>query len=215
MLAGDVELADQFNSATQATEPIDPQFAAYEIILKSYIAARHNDVADSATLGQEGLNKIALYLRGFEGDSPNHSPTPTVAERLILSLDLGVNSPHISTYEQADAFFKLAQFLNRDKLKLGLNERVAREELKSDLQREDMRTRDRLKDLRDRIVDEAVDSLFTRIIPIRSYAPVQNNDFGYLFRLEDIEDKIESADTQLRLSVPSANQNRALTAQLS
>jgi CHAT domain-containing protein len=32
--------------------------------------------------------------------------------------------------------------------------------------------------------------------------PVKNNDFGYLIRLEDIEDKIANADDQLRDSVP-------------
>ena len=85
---------------------------------------------------------------------------------------------------------------------MGLSERVARQELNSDLQREDIRTRDRLKDLRDRIMNEATDTLFARILPIRDYTAVQNNDFGYLIRLEDIEDKIANANDQLRQSVP-------------
>jgi hypothetical protein len=117
---------------------------------------------------------------------------------------LGINSPHISTSEQANTLFKLEQFLNRDKVKLGLNERAARQELRSDLQREDIRTRDRLKDLRSRIMNEAVGTLFARIMPIRTYTPVHNNDFGFLIRLEDIEDKIANANDQLRHSVPDS-----------
>jgi hypothetical protein len=103
----------------------------------------------------------------------------------------------------------LAQFLNRDKVKLGLNERVARQELKSELQREDMRTRDRLKDLRDGIMNDAKDSLLASVLPIRGYNLVENKNFGYLIRLEDIEDKISRANEQLRNKDTGLSEKRA------
>ena len=180
LLAGDIDLADQFNTAPQNSEPVDPQLGSYEIALKSFIAARRNKFDDSISLSQDALEKIRLFQRRFEDVSSDRLPAITAPERLILSLILGINSPHVSTYNQANALFKLEQFLNGDKAKLGLHERVARQELKSDLQREDIRTRDRLKDLRDRIMNEATGSLFARILPIRNYTPVQNKDFGYL-----------------------------------
>jgi CHAT domain-containing protein len=126
----------------------------------------------------------------------------TIEERAILALILASNVPHISTVYQADALFKLAQYLNRDKEKLGVNERVSVRQLNSDLQREDIRTRDRLKDLRERMLDDATTSLLARVLPIRPYTVVQNVDFGSLLRLEDIEDKITNADEQLRRTVP-------------
>jgi hypothetical protein len=74
--------------------------------------------------------------------------------------------------------------------------------VKSDLQREDIRTRDRLLDLRDNILREATDALVARILPIRDYAHAQNTDVNpLLLRLEDVEDKIASANEQLRRSV--------------
>jgi CHAT domain-containing protein len=123
-------------------------------------------------------------------------------ERLILSAILAKNSQHIATYSEANSLFKLAQFLNRDKGKLGLNESALRQELKSDLRREDYRTRDRLSDLRDEVMDQATQSLLGRILPIRGYVHVTDNDYGFLLRLEDIEDKIASANDQLEQSDP-------------
>ena len=206
LLMGDVDLADQFNSEPQVGEPVDLQFGSYEIILKSLIAARRNKFDDSITLSQYALDKSRLFHQRFENESSNRLPAITAPERLILSVILGLNSPHVTNSDQANALFKLEQFLNGDKAKLGLNERVARQELKSDLQREDIRTRDRLKDLRDRIMNEAANSLFVRVLPIRGYKPVKNQDFGYLIRLEDIEDKITSADDQLKQSVPEVSE---------
>jgi CHAT domain-containing protein len=198
LLAGDIDLADQFNAAPRVSEPVDTQMQSYEIILKSFIAAVRNKFDDSIALIPDALDKIRLFQQHFEVASSNRLPAITAQEREILSLILGINSPHVSTYSQANVVFQLGQFLNGDKAKLGLNERVARQELKSELQREDIRTRDRLKDLRDRMMNEATDSLFARVLPIRNYTPVHNNDFGSLLRLEGIEDKIANADDQLR-----------------
>jgi CHAT domain-containing protein len=199
LLAGDLDLADQFNAAPRVSEPVDTQMQSYEIILRSFIAAVRNKFDDSIALIPDALEKIGLFRQQFEVASSNRLPAITAQERQILSLILGLNSPHVSTYNQANVLFKLGQFLNGDKAKLGLSERVARQELNSDLQREDIRTRDRLKDLRDRMMNEATGSLLARVLPIRRiYTPVQNKDFGSLLRLEDIEDKIANADDQLR-----------------
>jgi CHAT domain len=204
LLAGDLELADRFNSEPLASERLDTQLASYAMILNSFIAARRNKFADSIALLPDALNKPRLFHQRLEDESSDRLPATTAEERLILSLILGIDSPHVSTYEQADTIFKLQQFLNRDKIKLGLNERVARQELRSDLQREDIRTRDRLKDLRSKIMNEATDTLFARILPIRAYTAVHSNDFGPLLRVEDIEDKIATANDRLRQSVPDS-----------
>jgi CHAT domain-containing protein len=200
LLAGDLELADQFNSGLPTTEQLDQQLASYEIVLKSVIAARRNQFDESITLSREAVDKIRLFHQRFEDESSDRLPAMTTEERLVLSLILGTNSPHVSSYEEAKSLFKLAQFLNRDKANLGVNQSVARQELTSDLQREDVRTRDRLKDLRDRLMDEAANSLLARVLPIRNYTQVRNTDFSYLSRLEDIEDKIANAEDRLRHS---------------
>lgn len=196
LLAGDVDLAAQFNSDPPPNEPPDQQLASYEVILKSFIAARSNNFEDSIALSREAVDKILLFHQRFENETSERLPTITAEERLVLSRILGINSPHISNFDQANSMFILAQFLNRYKVKLGLNERAIRQELKSDLKREDIRTRDRLKDVRDRAMHEAADSLFARVLPVRSHTQVEH-DFGYLLRLEDIEDKIASANDQL------------------
>jgi CHAT domain-containing protein len=189
-----------FNSEPPTSEPLDQQLASYEIILKSFISARRQQFDKSIALSQEAVDKIRLFHARFEDESSDRLPTLTTEERLVLSLILGLNSPHISSREEFNSLFKLAQFLNRDKAKLGVNQSVARQELTSDLQREDVRTRDRLKDLRDRLMDEAANSLLARVLPIRNYSPVKITDFGYLIRLEDIEDKIANAEARLRHS---------------
>ena len=118
LVTGDVDLAEQFNTAPQISEPVDPQLGSYEIILKSFIAARRNKFDDSISLSQDALDKIRLFQRRFEVAS-NRLPAVTAPERLVLSLILGINSPHVSTYNQANELFKLGRFLNGDKAKLG------------------------------------------------------------------------------------------------
>jgi hypothetical protein len=70
------------------------------------------------------------------------------------------------------------------------------------LEKEDLRTRDRLKELRERILSDATDKLLERTTPIKLYAPSQNNDYAFLTRLEDIEEKIANADIEIKGSVP-------------
>ena len=198
LLTGDIGLSEEFISDLPSDTPLDQQLAAYELILKSYIAARRSSFDISIALAQEALEKIRLFHDRFEEEGSERLPAITAEERLVLSLILGITSPHVVTFDQANALFELEQFLNRDKVKLGLNERVLRQQLKSDLEKEDVRTRDRLKDLRDRMMHDAVQSLLGRILPLRNnYTVVQNIDYGPLIRLEDVEDRIANAHDQL------------------
>src|SRR5262245_9119980 len=176
LLADDVELADSLISAGDGSSPAGAQDAAHEVILRSFIAARRDKSKESITLASEALERIRVFHRRFENESSNFLPTITSEEREILSLIVGWNATRISTSDQADTLFQLQQFLHRDKGKLGVHARVARQVLKSDLQREDIRTRDRLQDLRDRLMDDATEALLGRIPPMRSYSPGETND---------------------------------------
>jgi CHAT domain-containing protein len=198
LLAGNVEVAEQFISSSQGGEPLDAKFAAYEVGLRSFIAARHGKFSESIALSREALEKVLVFHQRFENESSSRLPAFTVDERLVLGLIVGVNAAHVSSFDEADALFQLQQFLSRDKGKLGLNTKIARQRLTSDLQREDARTRDRLQELRDRLMREAVDGLLARVLPIREYAPAEKQDYAFLIRLEEIEDKISNADEQLR-----------------
>jgi CHAT domain-containing protein len=202
LYAGDVDLADKFITAVENTAPLNEQFSAYESIIKSFIAARRGKYDESIAMVSDALDRIRLFHKQFENESSSRLPAITIEERLILSLILSFNAPHASTFDKANILFQLNQYLNRDKGKLGLNARAGRQALKYDLQREDIRSRDRLQDLRDRLMEEGTDALLARAMPIRNYTPGKTNDYGPLIRLEEIEDKIVSADDQLKASVP-------------
>src|SRR5262249_15265216 len=191
LFAGDIDLADQFNSAVEMSAPLDEQFAAYEIVLKSFIAARRNKFDESITLARKALERIRIFHQRFENESSSRLPAISLEERTILSLILGFGAAHASTFDQANSLFQLEQYLTRDKGKLGLNARVALQALKSDLQREDIRSRDRLQSLRDKIMEEAVDALLARVLPIRDsrqFSAGETNDYASLLRLEELED---------------------------
>jgi hypothetical protein len=194
VLGNDIELAEQMNIAPKTSTPTNEQYAAYDVIIQSLIAARKMNFNESLSLIQVALEKINGYHRTFENESTNHLPALSIEERVVLGVILGAGSKHASTFEQADQLFQLEQFINRDKGKLGLNKRVARQGIGSDLAREDIRSRDRLRDLRERIMSEATDSLLERILPIRNSTTVKENDYSVLIRLEDIDDKIASTD---------------------
>ena len=49
------------------------------------------------------------------------------------------------TYEQKNVIFQLSQFINRDKGRIGITENVRRRTNASQLGREDIRTKDRLR----------------------------------------------------------------------
>jgi CHAT domain-containing protein len=198
LVSGDVDLADKFNSSVEASAPLDEQFAAYEVILKSFIAARRSKFAESVALARDGLDRIRLFHRLVENESSRRLPALSIEERLVLGLILGINAAHISTFDQADTLFQLQQYLSRDKGTLGLNAWAVRQEAQSDLQREDIRSRDRLLALRDKILEEATDALLARVLPIKNYTPGQKNNYGPLTRLEEIEDKISRTEDEQR-----------------
>ena len=182
LISGDVDFADNFISAIPLGSP-NPLVSAYLPWLKSLIAARRNNFVESMALAQQGLNKIQAYHQMFENETSIQLPTIRSSERIVLGLVLALNVPHAATRDQANLLFKLAQYLNRDKGKLGISERVTRERVTSDLQREDIRTRDRVRDLRDRLMEQATGSLLSRALPFRNYTPGQKNDYALPIRL--------------------------------
>jgi hypothetical protein len=143
-----------------------------------------------------------VCYQAFALESASRLPSISIEERLVLGTTLGLITNHVSTPDEANIVFRLEQFLNRDKSKLSLNARVARQALQSDFEKEDLRTRDRLKELRERILADATDKLLERTTPIKLYTLSKNNDYAFLTRLEDIEDKISSADIEISGSVP-------------
>jgi CHAT domain-containing protein len=209
LVAGDVDLSNEYNSAVEKSAPLDEQFAAYEIIIKSFIAAHHSKFDDSIALVREALDHVRIFHRRFENESSSRLPAISLEERTILSLILGADVGHVSTFDQANTLFQLGQYLSRDKGKMGLNARVALQALKSDLEREDIRSRDRLQSLRDKIMDQAADALLARVLPIRGFSPDQKNDFGPLLRLEEIEDRISTSDERMRTSLPEFSSGSA------
>jgi CHAT domain-containing protein len=203
VLGGNFELGEKY-FLSDSTIPQDEQYRSYDIILKSFfLAARHENRAESIALANQALAAIREAYKPLENESGSRLPALTIEERLILSVILGIDASRNFTLDQGDILFRLGQFLNRDKGKLGLHQRIIRQELKSDLQREDLRTRDRLQQLRDGMMDEATTTLLSRVLPIKNYVTGLKNDFAFLIRLEDLEDRISTTDQQLKQSIPS------------
>jgi CHAT domain-containing protein len=201
LLAGDLDQAEKYATPTpEKTENI--RIGAYDQIIQSYIAARREDFARSTEMLSEALTKINAYHHEFANESPSKLPTISLEERAVLAGLLSHLAPNISSAQQADTVFRLEQFLNRDKAKLSLSTRIARLSANSDLQREDLRTRDRLKDLRERIMLESTRQLLSRTLPVKAYTPSSSNDVAFLTRLEQIEGKISTVDDAIHKSSP-------------
>jgi hypothetical protein len=145
LVSGNVDLADQLLNSAEPSKASGDQYAAYEIILHSLIAARRNNFSESIALSGEALERLTLFHNSFENESASRLPAISLEERAVLTTTLALNATHVSTLDGANALFELAQFLNRDKGKLGLNKKVTSQGLSSDLQREDVRSRDRLR----------------------------------------------------------------------
>ena len=52
------------------------------------------------------------------------------------------------------------------------------------------------------MMDEATTTLLSRVLPIKNYVTGLKNDFAFLIRLEDLEDRISTTDQQLKQSTP-------------
>jgi len=198
LLAGDFQLVDEYARASQPEQSETPQIREYDLLLQSLTAAGQQKFPRSLRLAREGVEQLHLNLRGFEPLSSNWSPTLRSEERTILGAILGVNAEKATNTEDKDTLFDIAQLLNSDRSKLGLTARISRQALKLGLQREDLRTRDRLRDIRDRLMDQAVRTLITRIValPNKDQSGSQTVDASPMQRLEEIEDKIVIADQQ-------------------
>ena len=166
----------------------------YRSGLMALIAADHSQFEKSIELAGKTLNEIENYHATYQTESSTRLPGITIEERQVLSAVLLLDLPHAMTYEQKNVIFQLSQFINRDKGRIGITENVRRRTNASQLGREDIRTKDRLRELRDKLVDDAINKLIARIVPIHLHQIIPNQDFSYLLRLEDIEDKIDSAD---------------------
>jgi CHAT domain-containing protein/tetratricopeptide (TPR) repeat protein len=200
IISGDVELAEHFDLSSEKS---DVMTAGYQDILDSYIAARRDKFDTALPLLRAGIEQLLKYQRRFETETAGRSPAFTLEERGILSAILALDVSHAKTVDDLSMMFELGQLLNRDRSKLGLDENVSRRKVKSELQREDIRTRDRLRDLRDRLMSESVETILGRVLPIRSGSVSKYDDASFMSRLEDIEDKILNADEQLGSSQES------------
>jgi hypothetical protein len=203
LLAGEIDLAEKFISTTIESYPVDDQYAGYDLLLRSVIAARRGTYEVSISLAEQGLEHIASFHRVAESESSIRLPALSIEERYTLGVIVGMNGGHISTFEQANSLFRLEQYFNRDKAKLSLSAAVRRRELKSGLQGENLRSRDRMQELRDKLLENAVDALFSRILPIRDYSPGQKNDYGPLRKLLELEDKIDTANEIFKTTLPN------------
>jgi CHAT domain-containing protein len=197
LLADDVPFADQMLAGIPAGSVLDNELSAYFTVLRSHVAARQGKFEESYALLQDGLTGIRRSHQRFENEAAGRLPTISIEERAILGATLAALATHVKSDAQANILFHVAQYLNRDKAKLGLNTQIVRRSVKSELQREATRTRDRLKDLRDRVMDEAVRTLLARALPSRAYTADHGDDYALLERLEEIEDKITRVDDQL------------------
>lgn len=201
-LAGNLDLAEQLAAWPASDRPLALQLSTYKIVLEAYFAARRDRFSDSIALISKGLEGMEAFHLTFEAELSSHLPSIAYEERLVLGTILGLVTPHVSSHSEANTVFRLEQFLSRDKAKLSLSARVSRQALRSDLEREDVRTRDRLRDLRERILADATDRLMERATVPALYAPSKDNDYASLTRLEDIDEKITTADTEIKKSVP-------------
>jgi CHAT domain-containing protein len=198
LLSDDPERADQLLGSANPVAGQDGQYESYVVALKSLIAARRNRFDESIALSRTALDKIVSFHNSFENESASYLPAISIPERAVLATISGFSASHVESYDNANAVFRLEQFLNRDKGKLGLNKKVVQQDQRSDLLREEVRSRDRLQELRDRIMYDAVDALLPRIIPIKQPSISKDNDYTFLTRLESIEDRIITADDRLR-----------------
>jgi hypothetical protein len=150
------------------------------------------------------LPKLAPLLRQYPDIKVeaivDYGLTDIVAQQYLLTRLCTAGSDAAGLNAGADV--RVGQYLNRDKAKLGLAARAIRENFEFDLEREEARTRDRVQDLRDKLMDQAVDSLLGRILPLRSYTPSEKNDQPFIMRLEYLEDKIDRVDDQIRRISP-------------
>ena len=207
ILCNDVDLAERVESSTVNEVPGNLQTDAYKDALDSLIAARRGGFDRSTSLLDTSRLKIEAYHDRFEAETADQLPAISAEERAVIGTILEMDLPHAATAIQRDVLFKVGQFLNRDRTKLGLNQSVNRRALKSDLQREDAFTRDRLRDLRDRLLRDATTSLLSRALPIRTASVVRDNDFSVLIRLEDVEDKLVLSDESFSRGGLSDNQS--------
>ena len=194
VVSKNVDLADHFLSNNFVDDPSDLRNLGYRSGLMALIAADRLQFDKSIELVGKALSEIEDYHSIYQTESSTRLPGITIEERLILTAVLLRDLPHAATYEQRNILFELSQFINRDKGRIGITENVRRRTNLSQLGSEDIRTQDRLRELRDKLTDDATDKLIARIVPIHPGRVVPNADFSYLIRLEDIEDKIDSAD---------------------
>lgn len=204
LLSGNIGLAEQIYAAGTAVSPADLQFAAYDVLLKAFFRAYRGQVAESIELLRDGLGRISQFHQITEVDSSRHLPALRYEERVVLGSILALNAAKITRFEQADILFQVQQYLNRDQGKLGLNRRAAQAAADSGLTREELRSRDRLLEVRDRLMEDATTTLLDRIESIQASTPGSTTDFTRLARLEDVEDRIARYDEEFSTTIKVA-----------
>jgi CHAT domain-containing protein len=208
-LAGNLGLAEQFATLPASDTPLTLRLSAYKSVLDAYFAARRDHFSDSIARISKALESMEAFHQTFATELSSHLPSISIEERNVLGTMLGLVSPHISSPSEASIVFQLEQFLNRDKSKLSLSDRVARQALRSDMEKEDLRTRDRLKDLRERSLADVTDRLIERTATNQTYAPRNDKDYALLTSLERIEETIANADIEIKASIPDPSKQRS------
>jgi CHAT domain-containing protein len=208
-LAGSLELAEQFATLPASDTPLTLRLSAYKSVLDAYFSASHQHFGEAIARIGKALEAMEAFHQTFATELASHLPSISIEERNVLGTILGLVSSHISSPAEANVVFQLEQFLNRDKSKLSLSDRVARQALRSDLEREDLRTRDRLKDLRERSMADITDRLITRTATYQAYAPRSGTDYALLTSLERIEETIANIDIELKESIPDLSKRRS------
>jgi hypothetical protein len=189
LLCEDIDLAERVEKSPVAQITESVQVDAYRDALDSLIAARRGKFDNSISLLERSRSKIEEFHRQFEAETIDQLPAISAEERVVVSSILAMDLPQARSLSQENTLFKVGQFLNRDRTKLGLNQSVSRRGLRSELQREDASTRDRLRDFRDRLLRDTTAKLLSGVFPIRPPSVVKH-DFSVLFHLEDIEDRL-------------------------
>ena len=194
LLCKDIDLAERVEKSPVAQITESVQIDAYRDALDSFIAASRGKFDDSISLLERSRSKIEDFHRQFEAETIDQLPAISAEERTVISSILELDLPQARSLSQQNTLFRTGQFLNRDRTKLGLNQSISGRALKSELQREDAFTRDRLRDFRDRLLRDTTAKLLSGVFPIRLPSAVKNNDFSVLLRLEDTEDRLLIAD---------------------
>ena len=195
IICNDIDLAERVDNSSVTQIAGTTQTDAYREALNSFIAAKRGMFADSISMLKQSLSNIETFHQQYEAETIDQLPALSTEERSVIGAVLKMDLPEAHSSLQQDVLFRIGQFLNRDRVKLGLNEAAARQTMKSELQREDDSTRDSLKRFRDQLLRDVTEKLLSTILPIHLPTAGKTSDYAVQSRLEDVDDKISVVDS--------------------